>query len=142
MGILYLDEIKIHITHLFHWLKTFVKCALNLRLFYLIKIDHKFKLMNIPAQLVIGSFIYNKLLEKEQEKFRFYKKYNNLNISEWFGDNYFYDEDDLIDFWGVNNLKEIKGSVYIRYFDNLTRDEEKFWRSLSLNGYQIKIYWC
>ena len=50
--------------------------------------------MNIPAQLIIGSFIYNNLLEKEQEKFRFYKRYNNLNISEWFGDNYFYDEDD------------------------------------------------
>ena len=98
--------------------------------------------MNIPAQLVIGSFIYNKLLEEDQEKFVFYKRYNNLNISEWFGDDFFYDEDDLIDFWGVNNLKDINGCVYIRYFDNLTRDEEKFWRSLSLNGYQIKIYWC
>ena len=98
--------------------------------------------MNIPAQLVIGSFIYDRLLEKEQEKFRFYKRYNNLNISEWFGDNYFYDEEDLIGFWGVKNLKEINGCVYIREFDNLTRDEEKFWRSLSLNDYQIKIYWC
>ena len=98
--------------------------------------------MNIPAQLVIGSFIYNKLLEEDQEKFVFYKRYNNLNISEWFGDDFFYDEDDLIDFWGVKNLKDINGCVYIRYFDNLTRDEEKFWRSLSLNGYQIKIYWC
>ena len=98
--------------------------------------------MNIPAQLVIGSFIYNKLSEEDQEKFVFYKRYNNLNISEWFGDDFFYDEDDLIDFWGVNNLKDINGCVYIRYFDNLTRDEEKFWRSLSLNGYQIKIYWC
>ena len=98
--------------------------------------------MNIPAQLVIGSFIFNKLLEKEQEKFRFYKSYNNLNISEWFGDNYFYDEDDLIDFWGVKNLKDINGCVYIREFDNLTKDEEKSWRSLSLNGYQIKVYWC
>ena len=98
--------------------------------------------MNIPAQLVIGSFIYNKLSEEDQEKFVFYKRYNNLNISEWFGDDFFYDEDDLIDFWGVKNLKDINGCVYIRYFDNLTRDEEKFWRSLSLNGYQIKIYWC
>ena len=98
--------------------------------------------MNIPAQLIIGSFIYNKLPEKEQEKFRFYNRYNNLNISEWFGDNYFYDEDDLIDFWGVKNLKEINGCVYVREFDNLTRDEEKFWRSLSLNGCQIKVYWC
>ena len=98
--------------------------------------------MNIPAQLVIGSFIYNKLSEEVQEKFVFYKRYNNLNISEWFGDDFFYDEDDLIDFWGVKNLKDINGCVYIRYFDNLTRDEEKFWRSLSLNGYQIKIYWC
>ena len=98
--------------------------------------------MNIPAQLVIGSFIYNKLSEEDQEKFIFYKLYNNLNILEWFGDDFFYDEDDLIDFWGVKNLKDINGCVYIRYFDNLTRDEEKFWRSLSLNGYQIKIYWC
>ena len=98
--------------------------------------------MNIPAQLVIGSFIYNKLSEEDQEKFVFYKRYNNLNISEWFGDDFFYDEDDLIDFWGVKNLTDINGCVYIRYFDNLTRDEEKFWRSLSLNGYQIKIYWC
>ena len=98
--------------------------------------------MNIPAQLVIGSFIYNKLLKKEQEKFRFYRKYNKLSTSEWFGDNYFYDEDDLIDFWGVKNLKDINGCVYIRKFDNLTRDEEKFWRSLSLNGYQVKDYWC
>ena len=98
--------------------------------------------MNIPAQLVIGSFIYNKLLKKDQEKFRLYKKYYDLNISDWFGDNYFYDEDDLLDFWGVKNLKEINGSVYIREFDNLTRDEEKFWRSLSLNGCQIKVYWC
>ena len=53
--------------------------------------------MNIPAQLVIGSFIYNNLVEKEKEKFRLYKRYNNLNNSEWFGDNYFYDEDDLLD---------------------------------------------
>ena len=98
--------------------------------------------MNIPAQLVIGSFIYNNLLEKEREKFKFYKRYNNLNISEWFGDNYFYDEDDLMDFWGVKNLEDINGCVYIREFDNLTRDEEKFWISLSLNGNQIKIYWC
>tara|TARA_B100001287_G_C22555920_1_gene469069 strand:- start:264 stop:560 length:297 start_codon:yes stop_codon:yes gene_type:complete len=98
--------------------------------------------MNIPAQLVIGSFIYNNLLEKEKEKFRMYKRYNNINISEWFGDNYFYDEDDLLDFWGVTSLKDINGCVYIREFDNLTREEEKNWRSLSLNGYQIKIYWC
>ena len=98
--------------------------------------------MNIPAQLVIGSFIYNNLLEKEKEKFRLYKRYNNINISEWFGDNYFYDEDDLLDFWGVDSLKDISGCVYIREFDNLTREEEKNWRSLSLNGYQIKIYWC
>ena len=98
--------------------------------------------MNIPAQLVIGSYIYNKLLEKEKEKFKFYKEYNAFNISEWFGDNYFYDEEDLLDFWGVKNLKDINGCVYIREFDNLTRDEEKFWRSLSLNGHQINIYWC
>ena len=98
--------------------------------------------MNIPAQLVIGSFIYDKLIKEQQVKFRFYKRYNNHNISEWFGDDFFYDEDDLIDFWGVKNLKDINGCVYIRYFDNLTRDEEKFWRSLSLNGHQIKIYWC
>jgi len=98
--------------------------------------------MNIPAQLVIGSYIYNKLLEKEKKKFQFYKKYNILSISAWFGDNYFYDEEDLLDFWGVKHLKDIDGCVYIRKFDNLTRDEEKSWRSLSLNGYQIKIYWC
>ena len=98
--------------------------------------------MNIPAQLVIGSFIYNKLIQTEQEKFRLYKRYNNLKISEWLGDNYFYDEEDLLDFWGANNLQDINGSVYIREFDNLTRDEEKFWISLSLNGNQIKIYWC
>ena len=98
--------------------------------------------MNIPAQLVIGPHIYNKLLEKEKEKFKLYKKYNNLLISGWYGDNYFYDEEDLLDFWGVKYLKDIYGSVFIREFDNLTRDEEKFWKSLSLNGYQIKIYWC
>ena len=98
--------------------------------------------MNIPAQLVIGSFIYNKLLKKEKGKFRLYKKYNSINSSVWNGDNYFYDEDDLLDFWGVKNLKDINGCVYIREFDNLTRDEEKFWKSLSLNGKQIKIYWC
>ena len=98
--------------------------------------------MNIPAQLVIGSFIYNKLLEKERRKFRLYKRYKDLSISRWFGDNYFYDEEDLLDFWGVKNLKDIDGYVYIREFDNLTRDEEKLWRSLSLNGHQIKIYWC
>ena len=98
--------------------------------------------MNIPAQLVIGSHIYNKLTEIEKEKFRLFKTYNNLFISEWFGDNYFYDEEDLLNFWGVKNLKDINGCVYIRKFDNLTRDEERLWRSLSLNGYQIKIYWC
>ena len=98
--------------------------------------------MNIPAQLVIGSYIYKNLLEKEQEKFRFYKRYDNHNISSWFGDNYFYDEEELLNFWGVKNLKDINGSVYIREFENLTRDDEKFWRSLSFNGYQIKIYWC
>ena len=98
--------------------------------------------MNIPAQLVIGSFIYNKLIEKEKEKFRLYRSYNNHNIAKWCGDNYFYDEEDLLDFWGVKSIEEIKGKVYIREFDNLTRDEEKFWRSLSLNGKQIKIYWC
>tara|TARA_Y100000589_G_scaffold174896_1_gene166037 strand:- start:2992 stop:3288 length:297 start_codon:yes stop_codon:yes gene_type:complete len=98
--------------------------------------------MNIPAQLVIGTYIYKNLLEKEQEKFRFYKRYDNLNISSWFGDNYFYDKEELLNFWGVKNLRDINGSVYIREFDNLTRDDEKFWRSLSFNGYQIKIYWC
>ena len=98
--------------------------------------------MNIPAQLVIGSYIYKKLSEKEKEKFKFYKKYNTLNSSEWFGDNYFYDEEDLLTFWGVKNLKDINGSVYIREFENLTREDEKYWRSLSLNGYQIKVYWC
>ena len=98
--------------------------------------------MNIPAQLVIGSDIFNRLLKEEKLKFKFYKEYNNLSNEKWFGDNYFYDEEDLIDFWGVKNLKDINGCVYIREFDNLTRDEEKFWRSLSLNGCQIKIYWC
>ena len=57
-------------------------------------------------------------------------------------DNYFYDEEDLLTFWGVKNLKDINGSVYIREFENLTREDEKYWRSLSLNGYQIKVYWC
>ena len=98
--------------------------------------------MNIPAQLVIGSYIYKKLFRKEQEKFRLYKRYNNLNSSEWFGDNYFYDQEDLLDFWGVKNLIDIDGCVYVREFDNLTREEEQFWRSLSLKGCQIKIYWC
>ena len=98
--------------------------------------------MNVPAQLVIGSFIYDNLIKKEKNKFKLYKKYNNLNFSNWCGDNYFYDEEDLLDFWGVKNLKDINGCVYIREFDNLTRDEEKVWRSLSLNGSQIKIYWC
>ena len=145
MGKRFINEkrkLKLINTHLFHCLKTFLKSPLNLWLFYLINKGHQIKLMNIPAQMIIGSFIYNKLLEKEQDQFRFYKRYNNFNISEWFGDNYFYDEDDLKDFWGVKNLKDINGCVYIREFDNLTRDEEKFWRSLSLNGYQIKIYWC
>ncbi len=98
--------------------------------------------MNIPAQLVIGSYIYKKLLEGEKRKFKFYKRYDNLNTSEWFGDDYFYDEEDLLNFWGAKNLKDIYGCVYIRDFDNLTRDEEEFWRSLSLNDNQIKIYWC
>ena len=98
--------------------------------------------MNIPAQLVIGSYIYNNLLKDEKEKFILFRTYNDLNITEWFEDNYFYDKEELLDFWGVKNLKDINGSVYIREFDNLTRDEEKFWRSLSLNDHQIKIYWC
>ena len=98
--------------------------------------------MNIPAQLVIGSYIYKKLLEKEREKFKFYKRYNNLSDSEWFGDNYFYDEEDLLDFWGAKNLKEINGCIYIREFVNLTKDEEKFWKELGLNGSQVKIFWC
>tara|TARA_B100000212_G_scaffold226800_1_gene172195 strand:- start:1805 stop:2101 length:297 start_codon:yes stop_codon:yes gene_type:complete len=98
--------------------------------------------MNIPAQLVIGPYIYDKLLEKEKEKFKLYNTYKTLNTSEFLGDDYFYDEDDLLDFWGVKNLKDINGCVYIREFDNLTRNEEKLWRSLSLNGAQIKIYWC
>ena len=98
--------------------------------------------MNIPAQLVIGSYIYKNLIEKEKEKFKLYKKYKNINSSQWFGDNYFYDEEDLLDFWGVKNLKDINGCVYVREFVNLTRDKEKFWKSLSLNGYEIKIYWC
>ena len=29
-GNIILEEIEIHITHLFHWLKTFLKSALNL----------------------------------------------------------------------------------------------------------------
>jgi len=98
--------------------------------------------MDIPAQMVIGSYIYKKLLKKEKEKFKLYKRYNNTNINGWFGDNYFYDEEDLLDFWGAKNLQDINGCVYIREFDNLTRDEEQFWISLSLNGNQIKIYWC
>ena len=127
-------------TYIFQWLKTSLK--VHLIFDYFINSDHQFKLMNIPAQLVIGSFIYKKLLKKEQEKFIFYKRYNNLNVSEWLGDNYFYDNEDLLDFWGVKCLKDINGCVYIRKFDNLTRDEEQFWRSLSFNGDQIKIYWC
>ena len=98
--------------------------------------------MNIPAQLVIGSYIYEKLSEGDKEKFKLYKNYNNLNDSEWFGDNYFYDKDDLLEFWGVKNIKDINGCVYIREFDNLTRNEEKSWESLSPEGRQIKIYWC
>ena len=98
--------------------------------------------MNIPAQLVIGSYIYRKLVEKEKEKFKLYKEYKNLNCAEWFGDNYFYDEEDLLEFWGVNSLNEINGSVYIRNFENLSRDEEKYWKSLSTDGFQVKIFWC
>ena len=98
--------------------------------------------MNIPAQLVIGSYIYDRLLEKEKGIFKFYRKYNNFNIPDWFGDNYFYDEEDLLDFWGVKDLKDINGCVYTREFENLTREEEMIWRSLSVNGCQIKIYWC
>ncbi len=98
--------------------------------------------MNIPAQLVIGSQIFNKLLKEEKIKFKFYKEYNNFCNKEWFGDNYFYDEEDLLEFWGVNSLNEINGSVYIRNFENLSRDEEKYWKSLSTDGFQVKIFWC
>ena len=98
--------------------------------------------MNIPAQLVIGSDIFNRLLKEEKIKFKFYKEYNNLCNEEWFGDNYFYDEEDLLEFWGVNSLNKIIGSVYIRNFQNLSREEESYWKSLSIDGYQVKIFWC
>ena len=98
--------------------------------------------MNIPAQLIIGSYIYDNLLLKEKENFKLYRTYNASNTSEWFGDNYFYDEEDLCNFWGVKNLKDINGIVYVREFDNLTKKDEIFWKSLSLKGNQIKIYWC
>ena len=98
--------------------------------------------MNIPAQLVIGSYIFNRLLKEDQNKFKFYKTYNNITDKPWLGDNYFYDEEDLLDFWGVKEINEIKGSLYVREFDNLTKTEEKYWRSLSKNNIQIKIFWC
>ncbi len=46
---------------------------MNLLLFYLINKGPQLKLMNIPAQLIIGSFIYNKLLEKEKKNLDFIK---------------------------------------------------------------------
>ncbi len=98
--------------------------------------------MNIPAQLVIGSYIFNKLLEEEKNKFKFYKVYNFSSNFDWTGDNYFYDKEDLLEFWGVSNLKDIEGSVYVRVFENLTKVEEKRWKSLSLSGTQIKVFWC
>ena len=98
--------------------------------------------MNIPAQLVIGSYIFNRLLKEEKNKFKLYKTYNNINDNEWLGDNYFYDEEDLLEFWGVDDINKINGSVYVRYLDNLTKDEEKLWKELGLNGSQVKIFWC
>ena len=98
--------------------------------------------MKIPAQLVIGSNIFDKISKVEQNKFKLYKNYNDIEQKEWFGDNYFYDEEDLLDFWGVKEINEIKGSLYVREFDNLTKTEEKYWRSLSKNNIQIKIFWC
>ena len=99
-------------------------------------------MVNIPAQLIIGSYIFNKLLEEEKNKFKLYKVYNFVTNFDWAGDNYFYDKEDLLEFWGVRNLEDINGSVYVRDFKNLTRVEEELWKSLSLNGSQIKIFWC
>ena len=98
--------------------------------------------METPAQLVIGSDIFNNLKREEQLKFNFYFFYKDLNNKDWCGDNYFYDADELIYFWGANDIKEINGAVYVRIFDNLTREEEICWKSLSSTGKQIKIYWC
>ena len=79
--------------------------------------------MNIPAQMVIGSFIYNKLLENEQEKFRFYKSYNNLNISEWQG--YLCGPPPMVDF-GAELLKKhgIKSDeiFYDKFTDSSNKD--------------------
>ena len=98
--------------------------------------------MNTPAQLVIGNDVFNKLSLKEKNKFEFYKNYKNINEPEWFGDNYFYDEEDLAIFWGVKNIADIDGSLYVRKFDNFSKDDEFWWRSLGEKGTQVKVFWC
>lgn len=104
--------------------------------------DIKTSQINTPAQLIIGCDVYNRLSKKDKQNFILYKKYEFLNEEEWLGDNFFYDNDDLKEFWGVNNLKNVLGSVYIRIYDNFTDKDERKWRELSEKNTQVKIIWC
>jgi len=99
-------------------------------------------MVNIPAQLIIGSKIFEKLSIDEQNCFTLYRRYIDFIDNEWYGDNFFYDRDDLLEFWGVKNINEISGNVYFRDFVNLSRDEEQKWKSMCEDGKQLKIFWC
>ena len=98
--------------------------------------------MNTPAQLIIGSDIYEKLSQEVKITFLFFKRYQYLKNDNWNGDNYFYDDTELIEFWGVKKISEINGDLYYRDFKSLSLEEEEEWKKLSINGNQIKIFWC
>ena len=98
--------------------------------------------MITPAQLIIGSDVYKKLSKEVKITFLFFKRYEYLKKEIWNGDNYFYDEKELIEFWGVKKISEINGDLYYRNFKNFTLYEEEEWYKLSVNGSQIRIFWC
>ena len=93
------------------------------------------------AIISVSSSVLNKLSQEEQAKFKKtnFKRATN-EIEHWER------VEEICDFFGVED-PDLAGDIYVRKFNNLTKEDERRWKDLSdfndamPTGFGVKIDW-
>ena len=93
------------------------------------------------AIISLSSSVLNKLSQEEQAKFKKtnFKRATN-EIEHWER------VEEICDFFGVED-PDLAGDIYVRKFNNLTKEDERRWKDLSdfndaiPTGFGVKIDW-
>lgn len=95
----------------------------------------------MPERIVmLGVGLHNKLPDEDREQFGLFDRYKDTWVFEQcealdvdtddFRDDLFRSLEDLMGFWGTEDLSECVGSVYARRYKDFTDEDEKFYQQL------------